>query len=303
VTNRSISSYKNLLVDLETNLKDLNRHSNKDLPIKLRYQTPSLEINDESSFVVLLGEQHPGSKIEEINFLRSNKCVFNTIKSLAQFPIKSFLKEGCSSLEPHPKLQEKTIDELLNYELSPLQIYINKINENIPVQSIENDLSFIYYALLSFLYSSRPGNSRFREIEMKRIEYLIADLLDSRSRLLLAQTANNRMIQEIDLINLIPEKFLKKFILENDFEEFKLLGLRSNIESLISQEVLKQFDLRINKSLIEAGREREYRMVERINSLEPNLYLALVGDYHLPHLTKLMKEKNIPTMVLSVFNA
>jgi hypothetical protein len=288
---------------MESTLKELNRQSNKDLPIKLRYQTPVSEINQEAPFVILLGEQHSGSMVGEINFFRSNRCVFNTVKSLAKFPIKAFLKEGCSNLEPHPRLQVKSIDELLQLELNPLQVFINKINTDIPVLNIENEAAFIYYAIVSFLYSSRPGNARFREIEMRRIEYLITDLLESRKRLELVKNASNQMIQELNLLELIPQKFFKRISIENDFEELKLLTLRSNIRTLIPEEALQQFDLRINKALLDAAKTREYKMVELIKTLEPNLYLALVGDYHLANLVRFLEEKKIPTMVLSVFNA
>lgn len=297
------NSYFEILSILENLLDEANREKAQPIPIKIKYKSPSLDLKKDKPFVIVFGEQHLGSAINEINFIKTNKSILNTLTVFAKskdITLGKFIKEGCSELKPYKKLQQKTTEELLRFGLSPLQVFINKIDPQKQVITVESQEIFIEFALLSLLYASRPGNARFSEIESQRIVYLISDNLDYEKYLQL-KSKTQKIIEQLKLYEYFEEKFIKKINIENDFAELRLLALRSNIEEKVSKETLQEFDLRINKALLECGKLRDKKAAEAVAELDPGIYPMFFGDYHTQNLIEAFKEFEIPILVLSPF--
>jgi len=297
-------SYSQLFFQIENLVKKANRLKNQPVLIKQKYESPALNKLDKNKpLIVIFGEQHPGSNVNELNFARTNRALLNTLVTVcgdSELPIKSFIKEGCSELEAYEKLGKKTIEELLVLGLSPLQVYINKINPEIEVKVVESIEIFLEFALLSFLYASRPGNARFSEVEMQRIMYIISDGLDY-DKYMLVKTMTLKLQEKLKLFEMIEEKFVKKVKFETDFGEVSLLALRSNIEELVDEATLQQFDLRVAKALFESAKARDAYVAKTVSEFEPGVYPMFFGEYHIDNLIKSFEELKVGLIVLSPF--
>ena len=297
-------SYQEIFSSLENIVKEVNRSKDQPVPIKIRSKSSIAKLDLDKPFVVLFGEQHPGSVTNEVNFAKTNRALLNTLVALykeKKMPLKSLIKEGCSPLEAHKKIAEKSIEELLVLGLSPLQVFVNKIDPSVGVKVVESQEIFLEFALLSLLYSSRPGNARFSEIEMQRIMYIISDDLDY-SRYMTLKAKTLKIEEDLKLFELFEEKFVKKIPIASDFGEFSVLALRSNIEATQSKDKLHQFDLRMAKTLLECGIARDRYVAETTAAFEPGLYPMFFGEYHINNLIKAFEELKIGYVVLSPFN-
>ena len=296
-------SYSELFSKIENLVKKVNRSKDQPIPIKIRYKSSSSDLQKDKPLIVIFGEQHAGSAVNEVNFAKTNRALLNALVVLCgdkEIPVKSFIKEGCSSLEAYGKLKEKTIEELLVLGLSPLQVYINKIDPKMEVKVVESTEIFLEFALLSLLYSSRPGNARFSELEMDRIKYIISEDIDY-DKYMLVKARVLKVQEELKLFEVFEEKYIKKIRLENDFGELTLLALRSNIEDLVSEDTLKQFDLRITKALLECGKARDNYSAKIAAKFEPGVYPMFFGDYHIDNLIKAFGKLDVGLVVLSPF--
>ena len=296
-------SYNKLFSKIESLVKEVNRSKDQPIPVKIRYKSSAFDLEKNKPLIVIFGEQHPGPTVNEVNFAKTNRALLNTLIALCsekEIPVKSFIKEGCSSLEAYEKLRQKTIEELLVLGLSPLQVYINKIDPKMEVKVVESTEIFLEFALLSLLYSSRPGNARFSELEMDRIKYIISEDIDY-DKYMLVKARVLKIEEELKLFEIFEEKYIKKIRLENDFGELALLALRSNIEDLVTEETLQQFDLRITKALLECGKDRDAYSAKLAAKLEPGVYPMFFGDYHIDNLIKAFEELEVGLIVLSPF--
>lgn len=301
----SQTSYSQIFFQIENLLKKSNRLKDQPALIKTRYESlASYRLDETKPIVVIFGEQHSGANTNNINFAKSNRALLNTLVTICEdkdLPVKSFIKEGCSKLEPYEKLGEKTVEELLLLGLSPLQVYVNKINPKMEVKTVESLEIFLDFALLSFLYASRPGNARFSEIEMQRIMYIIADGMDY-DKYILVKARTMKLQEDLKLFEFIDQKYVKKVKFETDFGELELLALRSNIEEKVSEEAIQQFDLRIGRALFDCGKARDHHVAETISKFEPGVYPMFFGEYHVDNLIKAFAELKVGLIVLSPFS-
>ncbi len=285
---------------IETQVQELNLSHKNLIPLKIRHKSLLTNNCESKPLALIIGELHPGAKINNINFHKANTTISNFLLKLYREKSGSIgdaLKEGTSAIELSNEFKNYNFDDFMLNNLSPAittKFLLAKESIEVNFLPAESQALLNKFALLSYLYCAFPGECISTELEQSRI----LNILD------LSNSENIRqckvMVREIEKELFIHKEpfslLIKKVKLLPDLEIFSLK--HANLIKGMDKEVI---DLKflIKSKIKQLCLERDRFIAMNFMKFDQGIHPILVGELHVPNLIKLLEDQGVFCVYLS----
>lgn len=285
---------------IENLVEGLNQSQKNLIPLKIRHKSLLTNNCETKPLALIIGELHPGAKVNSINFQKANTTISNFLLKLYREKscnLGDALKEGTSTIELNNEFKNFTFNDFIFNNLSPAittKFLLAKENIEVNFLPAESQALLNKFALLSYLYCAFPGECISTELEQSRILNILN----------LSSSENIReckvMVRELEKELFIHKEpfslLIKKVKLLPDLEIFTLK--HPNLIKGMDKEIM---DLKflIKSKIKQLCLERDRFIAMNFMKFDKGIHPVLVGELHVPNLIKLLEDQGVFCLYLS----